>query len=175
MTLTSDGVWNMVEQNMPKRCEETLARNPTGHAAWPRRRRLRISKWLEIFFYNFTFSYNFFGPPQLAEFRNAMPLQATGNHFWSICAEEQFYLFAPFLITIPARIGRTIWFWCLICAAALASPYWGYFASISFGVLASVIRLRLGDWHTAKPATVILAVVAVISFLGIICTDVVPL
>jgi len=124
-------------------------------------------KWLEVFFYYSTFSYNFFGPPQLVAFKDAMPLQATGNHFWSICAEEQFYLFAPFLITIPARIGRTIWFWCLVCAAALASPYWGYFGSISFGVLASVVRLRLGDWHTTKPAIVVLAIAATVSFLGI--------
>jgi peptidoglycan/LPS O-acetylase OafA/YrhL len=130
-------------------------------------------KWLEVFFYDLTFSYNFFGPPQLVEFKNAMPLQATGNHFWSICAEEQFYLCAPFLITIPTRIGRTIWFWCLISAAALASPYWGYFGSISFGVLASVVRLRLGDWHTTKPAIVILATVAALSFLGIY-VDIVP-
>ena len=29
------GVWNMVEQNMPKRYEEALARNPTGRMATP--------------------------------------------------------------------------------------------------------------------------------------------
>src|ERR1700716_2375918 len=63
------------------------------------------SKWLEIFFFGVTFFYNFFGPPQLASSVMAMPLQGTGNHFWSICAEEQFYLLAPFLIAIPGGIG----------------------------------------------------------------------
>jgi 3-oxoacyl-[acyl-carrier protein] reductase len=29
------GVWNMVEQNMPKRYQDTLARNPTGRMATP--------------------------------------------------------------------------------------------------------------------------------------------
>lgn len=122
------------------------------------------SKWLEIFFYDSTFSYNFFGPPQLAKFANEMPLQATGNHFWSICSEEQFYLFAPFLITILTRIGRTIWFWCLVCFVALACPYWGYFGSISIGVLASVVRLRLGEWQSTKPAIVVLLIAVAASF-----------
>lgn len=31
-----DGFWNMIEQNMPKRYEEALARNPTGRMATPR-------------------------------------------------------------------------------------------------------------------------------------------
>jgi len=34
-----------------------------------------------------------------------MPLKGTGNHFWSINAEEQFHLFAPLLLTIFARFG----------------------------------------------------------------------
>jgi hypothetical protein len=29
------GVWHMVEQNNPKRCHDTLARNPTGRMATP--------------------------------------------------------------------------------------------------------------------------------------------
>ena len=58
-------------------------------------------KWAEIFFYFGTFSYNFFGSPQTLTHLHEMPLSATGAHFWSICAEEQFYLFAPFLVTVP--------------------------------------------------------------------------
>jgi peptidoglycan/LPS O-acetylase OafA/YrhL len=119
-------------------------------------------KWFEIFFYDVTFVYNFFGPPQLATYANAMPLQATGNHFWSICAEEQFYLLAPFLIAIPARIGRSIWFWGAVSIFALASPYWNYFGSISLGVLASVVRLRMGDWQAARPTQIALLIVSII-------------
>lgn len=122
------------------------------------------SKWLEIFFYDVTFVYNFFGPPQLASSVMAMPLQGTGNHFWSICAEEQFYLFAPFLIAIPGGIGRTIWFWCLVAAALFVSPFWGYFGAVSLGVLASVVRLRLGEWQTSRIAMIILAAISVIFF-----------
>ena len=34
-TLINSGIWNMVEQNMPKRYQDALARNPTGRMATP--------------------------------------------------------------------------------------------------------------------------------------------
>ena len=49
-------------------------------------------KWSEFVFYKSTFVYNLFGPPQLAQHQAEMPLAGTGNHFWSVNAEEQFYL-----------------------------------------------------------------------------------
>lgn len=128
---------------------------------------LITAKWVEIFFYDVTFTYNFFGVPQLAQFKNAMPSQGTGNLFWSICAEEQFYLFAPFLITIPALIGRSVWFWCVFTAMVFVSPYSVYFAAISLGVLAAAARIKLGDWQSKKSAIFTLAVVALVSFLAI--------
>lgn len=121
-------------------------------------------KWFEFVFYDLTFVYNFFGSPQLATAISEMPLTGTGNHFWSICAEEQFYLLAPFLICIPGKVGRSIGFWCLLCAAALASPWWGFFGSISLGVLAAVVRSTHGDWHSQRTAMVAMAFIAVISF-----------
>ena len=124
------------------------------------------AKWVEIFFYDATFTYNFFGPPQLAQFKDAMPLQGTGNHFWSICAEEQFYLFAPFLITIPVAIGRSVWFWCIIVGIVFVSPYSDYFAAISLGVLAAVVRVKLGDWHSEKIAILTLVAFALVTFLA---------
>lgn len=120
------------------------------------------AKWLEFFFYKITFVYDFFGPPQLAQFGSDMPLDGTGNHFWSIAAEEQFYLLAPFLITVmPARIGRSIWFWVMLALIANLSFYWNYFGAISLGVLAAVFRHRIGDWHTAAIAKTTLAVACV--------------
>lgn len=117
------------------------------------------AKWLEFFFYKITFVYDFFGPPQLDRFHSDMPLDGTGHHFWSITAEEQFYLLAPFLITImPARIGRSIWFWGILAAIANLSLYWNYFGSISLGVLAAVVRHKAGDWHNATIAKVALAI-----------------
>lgn len=124
------------------------------------------AKWLEFVFYDLTFVYNFFGPPQLATAAAQMPLAGTGNHFWSICAEEQFYLLAPLLITVPTKVGRSILFWCGISAAALTCPWWNYFGSISLGVLAAVIQLRIGAWHSHRPAIVILATTAIASFVA---------
>jgi peptidoglycan/LPS O-acetylase OafA/YrhL len=123
------------------------------------------AKWREIFFYDLTFVYNFFGPPQLAAYGNAMPLQGTGNHFWSICAEEQFYLLAPFLVTLlPMAIGKTAWFWAILSAIALASPFWNYFGAISLGVFAAVLRDTVGSWQAARSARLALAAVAIASF-----------
>lgn len=122
------------------------------------------AKWLEFVFYDVTFVYNFFGPPQLATAAAQMPLAGTGNHFWSICAEEQFYLVAPFLITILAKTGRSVWFWCLISAIALICPWWNYFGSISLGVLAAVVRLHCGDWHSRRSSIIVLAAIAAASF-----------
>jgi peptidoglycan/LPS O-acetylase OafA/YrhL len=123
-------------------------------------------KWGEFVFYYLTFVYNLFGPPQLATALEQMPLSGTGNHFWSICAEEQFYLLAPLLITMSGKFGRSILFWCLICVAALGSPFWGYYGSISLGVLAAVLRSKTGDWHTSKVAVTVLVPVVALSFIA---------
>lgn len=124
------------------------------------------SKWFEFVFYDVTFVYNFFGPPQLATAVWKMPLAGTGNHFWSICAEEQFYLVAPFLIAIPGRAGRSIWFWCAICAIACSCPWWNYFGSISLGVLAAVVRFQIGDWHSKRLSIAVLAGIVAASFVA---------
>lgn len=117
------------------------------------------AKWHEFFFYKITFVYDFFGPPQLDLFKDQMPLDGTGNHFWSITAEEQFYLLAPFLITVmPPRIGRSIYFWVILAVIANLTLYWNYFGAISLGVLAAVIRHRIGDWHATIVAKMVLAV-----------------
>jgi peptidoglycan/LPS O-acetylase OafA/YrhL len=126
------------------------------------------AKWIEIFFYDIMFVYNFFGPPQLAAQREAMPLEATGNHFWSICAEEQFYLLAPILIImLPRKFGKNVWFWGILSTIALASPYWGYFSSISLGALAAVSKEKYGDWHSTRCARLILGVIALVGFSAI--------
>lgn len=123
------------------------------------------AKWLEIFFYDGTFVYNLFGTPQLAAYVDAMPLKGSGGHFWTICAEEQFYQLAPLLITLlPSRIGKSLWFWCLITIAVLASPYWESFGAISLGVLSSLMRSNFGDWHLSRRARVALAAVVVLGF-----------
>ena len=122
-------------------------------------------KWLEFIFYKTTFVYNIFGTPQLANFSAQMPLKGTGNHFWSINAEEQFYLLSPLLLVIFARFGgRSILAWLLISAIA-----WQYdvYTSIIFGVLASVIRSHHPKVFDLKLVRTAGCVAATVAALGI--------
>jgi len=123
------------------------------------------SKWLEFVFYDLTFSYNIFGPVQLAVYSSAMPLGGTGNHFWSICAEEQFYLLAPLLLVVIPRVGRAASFWIIISMIVMASPLSTNFGAICLGVLAAVARSRLGDWQSFPMAKIMLASLAGGAFL----------
>lgn len=108
------------------------------------------AKWAEIVFYKFSFVYNIFGTPQLAEYKAAMPLDGTGSHFWSVNAEEQFYLIAPLLLVLAAaRYGRTVLLWSLV---ALAAWITNQYASIAFGVLAAVVVFHHGDVHLTPAA-----------------------
>jgi peptidoglycan/LPS O-acetylase OafA/YrhL len=95
-------------------------------------------KWIEFAVYKITFVYNIFGPPQLATHRADMPLGGTGNHFWSICAEEQFYLLAPFLLTVSLMV------WIGLSIVAIATHT---YAGIMLGVVAALLRNDYGDWH----------------------------
>jgi peptidoglycan/LPS O-acetylase OafA/YrhL len=112
-------------------------------------------KYLEFLLYKLTFVYNLFGTTQLAEHSAQMPLQGTGNHFWSICAEEQFYLCAPLLLTLmPGRLGRSPWLWLVIAAT-------GVFSSIALGVAASLAHARWGALHLRASARAALGVLLV--------------
>jgi peptidoglycan/LPS O-acetylase OafA/YrhL len=93
---------------------------------------LHDPKFFEFFFYMVTFVYNWFGPPQLAEFIHRMPLDGTANHFWSICVEEQFYLLAPFLIVF---LNRSIAVGALVALVVLNFFVPHDFCSIALGAL----------------------------------------
>lgn len=101
--------------------------------------------WLKYLFYDTTFTHYTFTrfPQALTE----MPLGGTGNHFWSISVEEQFYLGAP-LLMILLPFGRKIWPWVVVAAVLMALP--SRFAPIALGVLAAVIHQRqplvTGTW-----------------------------
>ncbi len=125
----------------------------------------KTAKWWEFVAYKITFVYNLFGPAQLAQHRDAMPLRGTGNHFWSVNAEEQFYLLAPLLlVVVPPRIGRSVLVW---LALALAAWVTGVYASIVFGVLAAAAVGRYGALHHTIPGRALLAIVAVGSATGL--------
>jgi peptidoglycan/LPS O-acetylase OafA/YrhL len=111
-------------------------------------------KWVEFIFYKLTFVHHLFGLPQLAESLQQMPLQGTGNHFWTVNAEEQFYLVAPVLLVLTAsKLGRSVIFWSMLTLVAwLTDTY----SSIVFGVLAAVIIHRHGPIHRQPVAIGIL-------------------
>lgn len=96
-----------------------------------------------------------------------MPLSGTGNHFWSICAEEQFYLLAPLVIVLlPAKLGKSIVLWLLLSLLAVGAQVYG---AIALGVTAAVLRYYFGDWHLQKWAismlfAILLSSTAIIAF-----------
>jgi peptidoglycan/LPS O-acetylase OafA/YrhL len=122
-------------------------------------------KWSEFVFYKTTFVYNIFGPPQLAAHRYEMPLNGSGNHFWSVNVEEQFYLVAPLLLVIAAPIaGRSVTTWIVI---SLLAWYFNAYASIALGVAAAVAAAKFGPIHLKPLSRFILAFVTVGTLPGI--------
>jgi peptidoglycan/LPS O-acetylase OafA/YrhL len=123
-------------------------------------------KWLEFVAYKVTFVYNLFGPPQLGTAEQFMPLGGTANHFWSVNAEEQFYLLAPLLLVLAARRGgRSVALWLLVAGVAWIAQY---YSSIVFGVLAAVAVRRFGPFHETPVGRAVLAVVAAASLWAIV-------
>ncbi len=129
-------------------------------------------KWLEFVFYKVTFVYNLFGTPQLAEHMAEMPLHGTANHFWSICAEEQFYLFAPLLIVLmPSKLGRSPITWVALAAGGIFNSVMLGFSAIALGVAASLAHARWGAFHLKPAVRAGLAVVLVASIAAMVTND----
>ncbi len=126
------------------------------------------SKWTETVFYMGTFVFNIFGLRQIALYRFQMPLEGTGSHFWSVNAEEQFYLLAPLvLVLMPRRISRSLVVWVGVAFLAL----WGQiYASIVLGVLAAVIAHKFPalfrDWRYRGVAVLLVLASAIGLFAG---------
>lgn len=125
-------------------------------------------KWFEIVAYKLTFVYNFFGPPQLAEFKSAMPLDGTGNHFWSVNAEEQFYLFSPLLLVVFYKFGRNPILWVLL---SIITWKFNFYAPIFLGVLAAILVDKYGAFHRKFIFQIIWCLLLVISLIGFISGD----
>ena len=122
------------------------------------------ARWLEFLAYDVTFTHNWFTlRPDAATAIAQMPLNGTGNHFWSLAVEEQFYLFAPLLILF-AKGGRTIVFWIAVSALAYATA--SQYGAISLGVLAATLQRHFPDWHLRYSAPI--AVVLALSVVGMI-------
>ena len=122
-------------------------------------------KWFEFVLYKLTFVYNLFGTPQLATHIAEMPLAGTGNHFWSVNAEEQFYLLAPLLLVVAApALGRSRLTWLALCLLAWLA---GICPSIVFGVTAAIFAAHDGALFQRPAARGGLAVLGVGSAIGL--------
>ncbi|WP_294392020.1 acyltransferase [uncultured Sphingomonas sp.] len=98
--------------------------------------------WFEFLFYDVTFThYNFV---HFAGNMLRLPLGGTGNHFWSLSVEEQFYLFAPLIMLTFAK-GRAWWTWGTVFVVMAALDL--RFAPIALGVTAAVLHRQYGAWH----------------------------
>lgn len=125
------------------------------------------ARWFEFLFYDVTFTHNWFSlRPDAAMALSQMPLKGTGNAFWSISVEEQFYLVAPLIIVAGTRLGRRPLTWILISAAL-----WFFqlvdFASISLGVLAAATQRLHGNLHLRPSAVAVLATSCALSLLAL--------
>ena len=121
-------------------------------------------KWLEFVFYKLSFVYNIFGNSQLADYMQAMPLQGTGNHFWSVNAEEQFYLLAPLiLVFIRHPLARSTLLWIMIATFAYFA---NIYASIVFGVLAAVAVNQYGSFHAKFEVKLVFGLILIASIIG---------
>ena len=119
------------------------------------------AKWIDSVLYKLTFVWNFFGINHYAS-----EVQWNGNHLWSICAEEQFYLIAPLLIVF-LPIGRSVWFWICLSVIFLATPASDFFGAVSLGVTAAVIqRDHFPDWHLRPWSIAILVLSALLLFIS---------
>jgi len=122
------------------------------------------SKWVEFISYKLTWVYNIFGPSQLHDCRTCMPLDGTGNHFWSVNAEEQFYLLAPLFLVIFANKGRQLITWTLIVI-----PLWfmEVYAPISFGVFIAIVNTKYPGFYLKKMSKVFLLFLFMGSTIGL--------
>jgi peptidoglycan/LPS O-acetylase OafA/YrhL len=122
-------------------------------------------KWAEFVTYKLFMVWNVFGTSQLAQFSMQMPLQGTGNHFWSVNAEEQFYLVSPLLIVLAPRWGRSPLVWLALSALALASQT--IYGAILLGVLAATAVERYGAFHVSSHAKKSLALIGATCAVGL--------
>jgi peptidoglycan/LPS O-acetylase OafA/YrhL len=121
----------------------------------------------EFFFYKISFVYNLFGPPQLERLRALMPLSGTGNHFWSICLEEQFYLLAP-LILIFLRQLRVPFLIAIWIGGTVFRSTSVDFSPVALGVLLAISKERFGTWYLRTPWMIGLLALCLVSAAGVI-------
>lgn len=113
--------------------------------------------WWKYLFYDATFTHNIFTIFPAAA--HEMPLDGSGNQFWSIAVEEQFYLFAP-LVMLFLPFGKRLPVWIAIAALCIALQVNA--APIALGVIAAIAHERWGDWHLTRAGQAIVLAIWVL-------------
>lgn len=113
--------------------------------------------WIRCIIFDGTFTHNWFIDPAVS----AMPLSGTGNHFWSIAVEEQFYLAAP-LIIVMLPFGRSRLLWAGVAAVSILTHFW--YGAVSLGVLAALTRPQIRTSILGAGAALAALALALVSY-----------
>ena len=108
--------------------------------------------WFKYLLLDITFTHQLFTFFPAAH--TEMPLDGSGNQFWSISVEEQFYLLAPLLMLFLPH-GKSLRTWAPIAAATWVLG-WNA-APIALGVCAAILEARTG--FASRHSTRIIAIV----------------